>query len=464
MPSAETEAAASSGKADPQTTQSFPPPGVPQSIGKYRVLGRLGQGATSEVFLAHDGFNDRLVAIKCMRPRKVLANEFESRFAERFFAAEAAMVGRLNHPNVVKIYDAVNDAEQPYIVMEHVAGVTLREFCDPAALLTLEQVVEVGFKCAMALGYVARQGLIHRDVKPANILVVTHRQEIIDLKIADFGSVLDPNADVTQIHRVGSLAYMAPEQLEGGELDSRADIYGLAAVLYHLISGRPPFGNDQTGALLQSILYDEPDSLIGTREGVSPALDQLILGALSKTRDGRPADWDTFGAQLAALIANREVPRGDVQRVLDSERFNLLRSLEFFADFGENALWEVVRRARWQRYPQGRYLCRAGQEGRRFHILAQGEVDVFREGRQVATLGAGTSVGEMAYLAPNPALRKHAADIVANQPCTTVSFTPDSMLRLNNATRHRFDAAFIHVLVRRLHAAHEALDHPRRIL
>jgi hypothetical protein len=211
-------------------------------------------------------------------------------------------------------------------------------------------------------------------------------------------------------------------------------------------------------------LYDEPDSLIGCREGVTPALNNLILSTLGKARDSRPATWEDFGAQLAALVANREVPRGAVQRVLDSERFNLLRSLEFFADFGENALWEVVRRARWQRYPEGRHLCRAGQEGRRFHILAQGEVAVHREGRKVASLGAGTSVGEMAYLAPNPELRKHSADIIASQACTTVSFTPDSMLRLSANTRHRFDAAFIHVLVRRLHAAHEALDHPRRIL
>ena len=105
-----------------------------------------------------------------------------------------------------------------------------------------------------------------------------------------------------------------------------------------------------------------------------------------------------------------------------------------------------------------------GQEGNTFHIIAQGEVEVFRDGQRVARLGAGTSVGEMAYLAPSPDLRRHSADIIVSEPCTTVSFTPESLTQLSAETRARFDKAFIQVLVRRLHAAHETLAHPRRVL
>jgi CRP-like cAMP-binding protein len=150
--------------------------------------------------------------------------------------------------------------------------------------------------------------------------------------------------------------------------------------------------------------------------------------------------------------------------VRDSERFNLLRSLEFFADFGDVQLWEVVRRARWRRYPVGHALFKRGQEGNSFHIIAQGEVQVFRDDRLVATLGQGTSVGEMAYLAPNPDLRRHSTDIKVSQECTSICFTPESVGQLSPECQHRFDRAFIRVLVRRLHAAHEALAHPRRIL
>ena len=133
------------------------------------VRAKLGEGATSEVFLAYDEFHQRDVAIKRVRSGLALDTP-EGHFQQHFFAAEAALVGRLQHPNVVQIYDAVDDAEATYLVMEYVEGVTLRRFCRADALLSLEQVVEIGFKCAMALGYVYRQGLIHRDVKPANIL------------------------------------------------------------------------------------------------------------------------------------------------------------------------------------------------------------------------------------------------------------------------------------------------------
>ena len=272
------------------------------------------------------------------------------------------------------------------------------------------------------------------------------------------------NSDRTQIHRVGSLAYMSPEQIEGNTLDCRTDIYALAAVLYHLIAGRPPFDAQTQVALMNQIFNHEPPALTGLREGVTPALESVILGALAKAQSGRPQDWDSFAQALSGLIVNHQVPRGRLQKVLDSERFNLLRSLEFFADFDDVELWEVVHRAKWQRLHYGHRIYRRGQEGRTFHIIAQGEVEVFRDGQRVARLGAGTSVGEMAYLAPSPDLRRHSADIIVSEPCTTISFTPETLTQLSSDSRMRFDKAFIQVLVRRLHAAHETLAHPRRVL
>ena len=158
------------------------------------------------------------------------------------------------------------------------------------------------------------------------------------------------------------------------------------------------------------------------------------------------------------------MPRDSLQSVLDSERFTLLRAQEFFARFGDVELWEVVHRARWQRHTFGQALYRRGETGNSFHIITQGEVEVYREGQLVAKLGAGTSVGEMAYLAPNPELRVHSADVLVSKPATTVSFTPDTLAQLSLTTIGAFDKAFIGVLVRRLHAAHEALSHPRRIM
>jgi len=442
------------------------PPKLPSHIGKYRVLARLGEGATSEVFHARDEFRGRDVAIKCVRAPMAASADGSSaaHFYDRFFAAEAALVGRLSHPNVVQIFDAVADPVMPHLVMEYVPGTTLRSFCSPDALLSLEQIVEIGFKCAMALGYVYRQGLIHRDVKPANLLAVMGREQVVNVKITDFGSVLQLDAERTQVHRVGSLAYMSPEQLDGSTLGCGADIYSLAAVLYHLIAGRPPFEGPTQPALMHQVFNEDPAPLTGLRAGVPASLDALIRGALAKQPGDRPPDWNAFAQGLSGLVARREIPRGRLQGVLDSERFNLLRDLEFFAGFGDVELWEVVHRAKWQRFVFGHALYKKGQAGNSFHILAQGEVEVFRDGRKVAQLGHGTSVGEMAYLAPSEELRQHRADVIVAAPCTTVSFTPDTLGQLSPGTRHRFDDAFIKVLVRRLHAAHDALDHPRRIL
>ncbi|MBZ8141974.1 serine/threonine protein kinase [Rubrivivax gelatinosus] len=445
------------------TTPPFPDPELPERIGKYRVLERLGEGATSEVFRARDEFREEDVAIKRVRPA-VAADSRESHFQQRFFAAEAALVGRLQHPNVVRILDAVADVQAPYLVMEYVPGATLRRFCRADALLPLEQVVEIGFKCAMALDYMYRQGLIHRDVKPANLLAVFDGDQVVDVKITDFGSVFNFDTERTQIYRVGSLAYMSPEQLDGDTLDCRADIYSLAAVLFHLIAGRPPFDAQQQPALMHQIYRAEPPSLQTLREGVPAKLEALILRALSKKRDDRPADWTAFAQSLSELVANREVPQGHAQHVLDSERFSLLRKLEFFSRFGDVELWEVVHRAKWQRFPYGHALFRKGDTGNTFHIVAAGQVDVYRDGQRVARLGMGTSVGEMAYLAPSEDLRTHSADILVSEPLTSIAFTPQTLGQLSVDTRHRFDQAFISVLVRRLHAAHEAMAHPRRIL
>lgn len=439
---------------------------LPAYIGKYKVLRQLGEGATSDVFLALDEFRDLEVAVKRQRAWASQQRESaEGQISWRFFAAEAALAGRLQHPNVVQILDAVPDADAPFLVMEYVPGVTLKSFCRSDRLLPLDQIVELGFKCAMALGYVFRQGVIHRDVKPANLLAVLDSQgQVTDVKVSDFGSALNLNADQTQIHRVGSLAYMPPEQIEGGDVGCQADIYALGAVLYHLIAGRPPFDAPNQMALMHQIYHQAPQPLTDLRGGVTAELDAVIQKALSKHPAERFADWDSFATALSELVAKQLVPLARLYEVKDSERFNLARGLEFFAGFGDVELWEVVHRAKWRRYPEGHALYRKGQEGNSFHIIAAGQVEVFRDGQQVATLGTGTSVGEMAYLAPNPELRRHSTDIRVTEVCTTISFTPESLALLSPECQHRFDRAFIQVLVRRLHAAHESMAHPRRIL
>ena len=214
---------------------------------------------------------------------------------------------------------------------------------------------------------------------------------------------------------------------------------------------------------MHQIYHAVPTPLMQLRTNVSESLNDVIMRSLAKNPQDRHADWRAFSQALSDLIADHQVPRTPMLEVLDSERFNLLRTLDFFSSFGDVELWEVVHRGKWQRFTKDHYLFRKGEEGMTFYIIAQGEIEVHRDNRRVAVLGAGTSVGEMAYLAPSPELRRHSTDIIVTQDATTLSFLPESMDQLSPSCKHRFDEAFIRVLVRRLHTAHEALAHPRRI-
>ena len=241
-------------------------------------------------------------------------------------------------------------------------------------------------------------------------------------------------------------------------------MFVLGAELYPLITGHPPVEGGTQAAMIQGIHHAPVVPPSERRPGVATPVDEVILRALNKAPQDRYASWEDFGNALAGLITRRQVPLGNLQAVLDSERFGLLRSLPFFKSFGDVELWEVVHQARWTRYAFGHSLMKRGERGRDFHILAQGVVEVLRDGQKVETLKAGALVGEMAYLAPSKELRTRTADVVGTEPGTSISFTPETMGQLSVACRERFNAGFISVLVRRLHAAHEALSHPQRIL
>ena len=436
---------------------------LPAQIGKYLVRAKLGEGATSEVFLAHDAFNARDVAIKRVRPGLAMDTP-EGHFQQHFFAAEAALVGRLHHPNVVQIYDAVDDAELPYLVMEYVPGVTLRRYCRADALLSLEQVVEIGFKCAMALGYVFRQGLIHRDVKPANILATTRNELVTDVKISDFGSVMNLQSERTQVFRVGSLAYMPPEQLDGDALDCRADIYALSGVLYHLIAGRAPFDATQQPALMHQIYHADAAPLHLLREGVPPRLSQLIARGLSKQRERPPRRLGKLRA--GAVVAGgqwrgaaRPAARGARLRALQPAALaGVLLRLRRRRVVGGGAPRRLaalrVRPCAVPAWRGGQQLPhhRAGPGGRVSRRPARGATRGRhlggRDGLPGAEPGAAHPQRRRGGVGTGDHPVFHAADAGA----------------LGLGTRRLFDAAFIRVLVRRLHAAHEALAHPRRIL
>lgn len=425
------------------------PPAI-ENIGKYRVIRELGRGATSAVYLAEDSFNSRNVAIKMMFP-DVLKHDEDGAMYKNMFLNEASLAGKIMHPHIVGIYDAVVDENTSYIVMEYVEGGTLEKFCTPENLLPTQTVAEIVFKCVRALAFANGQGLIHRDVKPGNILYKTGS----DIKLADFGAAFNRVSDKTQVAAVGSPLYMAPEILTGAKATVQSDIYALGVVMYMLLAGRAPFEASNPASLMYQIVNHEPDPPSRFRSDVSALMEDIVKQAMAKDIARRYQNWEDFGKDLAALWQGEQSPQQDKSEVSDTEQFSHLKTLSFFRNFPENELWEVLKISKWRPFPAGTMLISEGDVGDSFFILAQGNVKVTRGKRLLNVLGAGDCFGEMSYLAKRDGPR--SASITTATDCIVMKVRAAD---LNNATpscRRLFDRKFLETLVERLETANQQL-------
>jgi len=248
-----------------------------KKIGKYEVIRELGRGATSVVYQAYDPFQSRQVAVKVVFPEALGDKEHGKRY-RKLFVTEASLAGKLSHPHIVAIYDAVADDEASYIVMEYVDGTTLERHARADDLLPLSQVIEIIYKCAKALDFASRNGVIHRDIKPANILLTGET----DIKISDFGAALTTASETTQISGIGSPAYMSPEQVREQQLTYQTDIFSLGVVMYQMLTGRLPFQGTNNYSMIYQIMNVEPLPPSALRADIPPDIDRVVMRALEK--------------------------------------------------------------------------------------------------------------------------------------------------------------------------------------
>ncbi|NKC13222.1 MAG: protein kinase [Gammaproteobacteria bacterium] len=278
---------------------------LPAKIGKYTILDIAGKGNVGVVYAGHDPFSDRHVAIKVCAVDGDTSGGTGRLFRKMFFN-EAHTAGSLNNPNILKIFDAGEEDNKPYIVMEYVSsGLTLKDYCTPDKLLAIEKVVQIGFKCAKALDYAHRRGVIHRDIKPTNIMLTDDD----DVKIGDFGIALQAQADTTQvIGIVGSPLYMSPEQASEEELNNQTDIYSLGAVLFELLTGRPPFMPAPLTRLIFQLLNETPPTVSSLRVQAPEQLSTVIAKALEKDRNKRYKTGLEFAIELARVAGQLYTP------------------------------------------------------------------------------------------------------------------------------------------------------------
>ena len=413
----------------------------PTMIGKYNILSELGRGATAVVYLGEDQFNDRKVAIKLVTPDEGMGPDEARRF-EKLFLNEAAMVGKMSHPNIVGVYDAVIEGENRYIVMEYVGGGSLKKFCTETNLLPVRQAVLIIFKACRALDYAFQNGVIHRDIKSANILI----SERDDIKISDFGTAQISQATHTQIDGfVGSPAYMAPEQINEEPPSAQTDIYSLGVTMYELLAGRLPFQAANSVAMINKILNETATPLKSIRPDLPDELVVIVEKAMARDPAKRYPAWYAMARDLADTFPQLEKYSFEIS---SAEKFNSLRKLEFFRDFRDSELWEVLRGAVWENHSREKSLLLEGDVGHAFFIIVSGQVKVIKDDKLLNVLKDGDCFGEMAYLSGDKARR--TASIIAVSEVQLLRIQDVQLEQLSDACQLRFNRQFLRTLIERL--------------
>ncbi|MFB8754127.1 serine/threonine-protein kinase [Streptomyces nigra] len=276
---------------------------IGRQVAGYRIEREIGRGGMAVVYRARDLRLERTVALKLLAPELARNDTFRRRFTHESRAAAA-----IDHPHIVPVFEAGETDGVLYIAMRYVAGSDLRHLLDRQGPLPPPTALRIAAQVASALDAAHENGLVHRDVKPGNILVArgTDSDHPEHAYLTDFGLTkksLSLTGFTTVGQFVGTLDYVAPEQISGKPVDARCDVYGFAGVVYECLAMRPPFQRDDDMALLWAHQYDEPPPLTEARPDLDPAVDAVFASALAKSPDDRQDSCLAFVAELRAAVA-----------------------------------------------------------------------------------------------------------------------------------------------------------------
>lgn len=411
---------------------------LPCRLGKYDLTRQIGEGATGKVYHALDTFSGLEVAVKLI-DQAVLADPEFNEERRKQFLNEASLAGRLAHPHIVAIREASVTEDVGYVAMEYVPGGNLVRYTYPDALLPIENVLQVIFKCCGALDYAFRQGIIHRDIKPANIMVVSGT----DVKIADFGAAVFYQAQVTQMVTTGTPSYMSLEQLNGRRLTHLSDMYSLGVVAYELLTGVLPFQGQTMTELFDAIAEKDAAPPSNHRPDLPAELDRIILRMIAKSPDDRYLNW----ADLALEIA--EIGRFSTfrQAIPDSEKFSLLRERNELREFSDPDIWEFIQASKWAKLPARTIVLRENEPGQSIYLLVSGSLKVTKQGRLLNVIKAGEHFGEMAYIQRGT---KRQATLEALSDVIVAEFSFDALANLSSGCELHFAKILLRSLTDRL--------------
>jgi serine/threonine protein kinase len=414
-----------------------------ETIGKYRVVRELGKGATARVYLCVGPDSERPVAVKVIRFGQDTAAM--SRRMRKLFQNEGMVARRLDHPNIAKVHEGVVEEDFAYLAMEYIDGFSLEEHTRIDRLLPLHRVIGIVFKCCMALDSAYRQGIVHRDIKPANILV----QAGDEPKLVDFGLALNVNRnldrDSTFIMGVGSPSYMSPEQIKGYQLNQKTDLYSLGVVLFQLLTGRLPFRADNQATLIYRIINTDAPDVTALNPGLPEGLNAILRRALEKDLYSRYRNGAEFAKDLSAV---RYQILDEDQTVRDTRHFEMLRKLQFFTEFENVELWEILRISVWRQVAPRVVIMREGEKDRNFGALVEGFVEVSIGGAELCRLGPGEVIGEMAFLHPGSSER--SASVTTLEPTLYLEINAAALALASEELQERVHSALLARMIGRL--------------
>ncbi len=403
---------------------------------RFELRRELGRGGMGEVHLAYDAYRQREVAIKLARLQAM--EDTDDQRLKKMWLNETRLAGRLQHPYIVEIYEAGVTDLHGYLVMEFIEGGTLKQHTTRGKLLEFNAVIEILYKVCNALDYAAKMGLLHRDIKPANVMLTADGT----VKVTDFGTCYQTDADETQVFDVGTLPFMPPEHFKRRPPTVQSDIYAVGVMAYQLLTGALPFNANSQESLIYQKLYEDFVPLDQRRREVPPELRFVVHRAIQKDVALRYTTWADFSDALALALPELALPR---ETQFDSARFKVLKELPFFADFSDEQLWETVHLSTWLYKSKSDVVFEAGSPGRNVYVITNGEVVVSRDGIELSRLQTGACFGEVAYLDDTAAAR--TATVTAAMGTVLLEIEAESLRQASVGLQAAFARAFMRVMV-----------------
>ncbi|MEW6666594.1 MAG: protein kinase [Thermodesulfobacteriota bacterium] len=415
-----------------------------KTVGRYEILGRLGQGSMGVVYLGRDPYINRKVSIKISRPSADVKGEKADKYRERFFL-EAQSAGRLMHPNIVAIYDAGMYKDFCYITMEHIDGPTLEKCCHKDTLLPVSRVVEVVFEACNALDYAHKRGVIHRDIKPSNIML----NKAGEVRITDFGIAQIKSEQTASKGIIGSPSYMSPEQVKEELVEDKSDIFSLGCVLYELLTGEKAFSGENYFSIMYKITNEDPVPIRQLRPELPEILAKITAKALAKDPIQRYQTCMDFAYDLrVALRGLKGTATSDkVESVVD-----YVQSVPFFESFTKEHVREILGASNVIKVLKGKVVVVEGEIDDSFYIILSGKASVRKGNQTIARISRGECFGEMSYLSG----QSRAATVLAETDCILLKISATLLDKSSEAIQLRFLKKFAMTLLRRLSQSNEA--------